>query len=212
MLIMASSFSVVPYLTIAQTDTATSLSYILTLIRSHSFRKSADSPKSLDTVSSHGQWRFFPFILLIRPPLSLLITSVWALLVVCFRRKTACNATIPAPTQRRIVFLLLLTIALYGGVALFPTYNWGFRHLLPVLPLLFLPVAMWASQCLRYSCILVSCLLAETIALTPLWMSATNTWWLGKYNPTWCAVITDCEYSQNFLVLVTEGRWRGIGQ
>ena len=54
-------------------------------------------------------------------------------------------------------------------------------------------------------------LAAESLTLAPLWMSATNTWWLGAANPTRFALgDTNLEYQQNFLALAAELERRGI--
>ena len=52
-------------------------------------------------------------------------------------------------------------------------------------------------------------LLLEAVALVPLWMSATNTWWLGSRNPTRFA-LGSMEYRQGFVALAAEARRRGV--
>jgi hypothetical protein len=59
--------------------------------------------------------------------------------------------------------------------------------------------------------LILGLLLVEAVAVAPLWMSATNTWWLGSHNPTRFALSAgDNEYEQNFLILAAEARERGI--
>jgi hypothetical protein len=48
------------------------------------------------------------------------------------------------------------------------------------------------------------------MALRPLWLSATNTWWLGAANPTRFALAADdFDWKQNLAVLGHEARRRG---
>jgi hypothetical protein len=54
-------------------------------------------------------------------------------------------------------------------------------------------------------------LVAEATALAPLWLSATNTWWLGRHNPTRFAfAIDNFEYKQDHIALRDALRRRGI--
>lgn len=161
-------------------------------------------------ISSHGRWWFFPALFVIRTPIVLLLVSAYTLFVVVFRTDPVWDTRLADPTNRRIFSVLFVTLGVYLGTAIFSTYNLGIRHLLPVLPLLLLPAAAWASRRVAYSCVLIGILLVEVIVLCPLWMTATNTWWLGTYNPTHCAVVSDCEYKQNFLTLADAAREQGI--
>jgi hypothetical protein len=82
---------------------------------------------------------------------------------------------------------------------------------MPVLPILYLPAAVWASESRRRVAVIAGALLVEAVAVAPLWMSATNTWWLGPYNPTRFALSTgNNEYMQNFIALEAAARARGI--
>ena len=85
------------------------------------------------------------------------------------------------------------------------------RHLLPVLPMLYLPVAMGVARSRAASMALVTVLAVESLLLAPLWMSATNTWWLADRNPTRFSLGGgDLEYGQNFIQLARETRRRNI--
>jgi hypothetical protein len=159
-------------------------------------------------VTAHGLWWFFPILILIRTPLALLTASVCGLLSWTMRYRFG---PIPlAPYRGRIGVLLFLAVGTYVLAALSTSYNMGVRHLLPIIPLLSLPAVLWAARRRVTGCILVGSLLGEALALSPLWMSATNTWWLGNSNPTQCAIISDCEYKQNFFTLVDAAHKRGI--
>jgi 4-amino-4-deoxy-L-arabinose transferase-like glycosyltransferase len=165
---------------------------------------------ALNAITSQGRWWFFPLLFFIRTPLVLLIAWLWSLFSLCVPGHPVWQRLSANPMQRRSVFVLLVTIGVYGGTAILSNYNLGLRHLLPIIPFLMIPVAVWASQRFLYSGALVGFLLAEAIAVAPLWMTTTNTWWLGERNPTYCAVITDCEYRQNFLALAAAAHRRGI--
>ena len=107
------------------------------------------------------------------------------------------------------VGLLALTAAVYLGMAMTSSYNLGLRHLLPILPILLLPAAAWASRRPARMGVLVAVLALESFVLAPLWMSATNTWWLGEANPTRFA-FGNMEYRQNLLALAEQAEARGI--
>jgi hypothetical protein len=159
-------------------------------------------------VTAYGLWWFFPILILIRTPLALLTASVCGLLGWILHYRVG---QVPLdPCRRDSVILLSLATGTYMAVALSTSYNMGVRHLLPIIPLLSLPAVLWAARRHVTGCILVGSLLGEAIALSPLWMSSTNTWWLGNSNPTQCAIISDCEYKQNFFTLVDAAHRRGI--
>lgn len=150
-------------------------------------------------VSSRGWWWFFPLLFLIRTPLTLLFASCCSLLA--WLSPQIAQPAKENSHMRQITALLVLTASVYLGMALLTSYNMGIRHLLPILPVLYLPAVRWTARRRSTTCIVVGSLLLEAIVLQPVWMSATNTWWLGDRNPTQCAVISDCEYKQNFLAL-----------
>ena len=152
------------------------------------------------SVSSDGRWWYFPVLLLAKLPLALLIAlacAIWAA-----RRRGA-------GSRRRGAGLLVLTAMVYLLAAMTSSYNLGLRHLLPILPILLLPAASWAARRPARRAALVAVLALESFALAPLWMSATNTWWLGDANPTRVA-FGDMEYRQNLLALAEEAEARGI--
>jgi hypothetical protein len=77
--------------------------------------------------------------------------------------------------------------------------------------LLYLPAVWWASRRWWTAAAFVACLLVESLVLAPLWMSSTNTWWLGRWNPTRFALADDnCDWKQNLLILRREAIDRGL--
>lgn len=158
------------------------------------------------TLSSEGRWWYFPAVLLVKTPLVVLAASL-AALAASWRRGWWAAPTLRDPT----IVVLGVAVAVYLGAAVASSYNLGVRHLLPVLPLLYLPAAAWAARRRWRAAALVGALAVEAVALAPLWMSATNTWWLGRLNPTRFALSAgDAEYHQNFLALAAAARGRGV--
>lgn len=144
-------------------------------------------------ISYEGRWWYFPAVLLVKTPLAILIATVLASTV---RRSAA------RPLGRDALVVVGTVTALYLGTAVVSSYNLGMRHLLPILPFVYLPAALWASRTARRTAVLVGVLAAEAVLVAPLWMSATNTWWLGPANPTRTALShSNFEAHQNFIAL-----------
>jgi hypothetical protein len=160
------------------------------------------------SISSKGRSWFFPSVFLIKTPLAVLVATVlalWALGGAPFRAKAS------NPPTRGSTQVLGLTALIYLAAAMTSNYNLGVRHLLPILPLLYLPAALWAAQRPLRSAALVTVLAVEALCLSPLWISATNTWWLGSHNPTRFALSAgNNEFKQNFIALEEELRDRSI--
>jgi hypothetical protein len=174
---------------------------------------------------SRGLWWYFPVLLLAKTPLPLLLASTAALAAALtgWRRarrgqgarrdqpdqggKVAAGGAEATPAiamaaRRRFVLLLALSAGLFLAVAMSSNYNAGLRHLLPILPVLYLPAALWAARRPPVAAALLAALLAESLALAPIWVSATNSWWLGGRDPLRFALSTDnCYYPQNLLAL-----------
>ncbi len=158
-------------------------------------------------VTARGRWWYFPAVFLLKTPLVILV-ALLAALVARLRRPLAEAAD---QSWRRAAVLIALTAAVYLLTASASSYNLGLRHLLPVLPLLYLPAALWTSRTRRRTLAVTLLLAAEALALAPSWMSATNTWWLGERNPARFALgDTNLEYHQSFLALADELERRGI--
>ena len=159
------------------------------------------------SLSSKGRWWYFPILLLVRTPMVLLAALVCAAL---YRGTDESEQTLAYRLRRRrAATLLTVTAAIYLLVAMTSNYNLGVRHLLPIVPILYLPAALWAAERPLRSALLVGVLTVEAITVAPLWMSSTNTWWLGSHSPTRFA-FGSLEYRQNFLALADAARRRGI--
>jgi Dolichyl-phosphate-mannose-protein mannosyltransferase len=162
-------------------------------------------------LDSHGFWWYFPVLLLVKTPLPVLVVTLWAgyLWIARLRRRGAVR---PDHVERRnAAVLLTFNVAVYMATAMASSYNIGIRHLLPVLPVLLLPAAAVAARRRLWSALLVGSLAIESILLTPLWMCSTNTWWLGRRNPTRFAFANaNCDYRQNFLTLGARAARMGL--
>jgi hypothetical protein len=153
-------------------------------------------------VSSRGRWWYFPAVLMVKTPLVLLLA---ALGMIAVRRAWGLRRVL-AP-----VLPLLATLLLYLAAAMHSNYNIGLRHLLPVIPLLYLPLAVGLARRPRWALVAGVLLLAEAAAVTPNWLAATNTWWLGERNPTRFALgAGDIEFCQSLNWLAAEARSRGV--
>lgn len=166
---------------------------------------------ALGVAYSQGRWWYFPVIFLAKTPLVLLGAGLAALgLWLAHRRSRRSPVAVPVGAYRERI-LVAVTAGVYLATAVTSNYNLGIRHLLPILPFLYLPLAVWLADRPRLGRAVVTALLIEAIVLCPLWLSATNTWWLGAHNPTRFAFAWgDLEYRQNFVQLARAAETRGI--
>jgi hypothetical protein len=170
---------------------------------------------ALGAIDSNGRWWYFPVLFLARTPLVLLAALALGLFA-WWRREQGEQGERREPgpgedTGRRVTVLLAVTAGVYLALAVTSSYNIGFRHLLPILPVLWLPAARWAARRDWRTVLVVGVLLVEAVALAPHWISSTNTWWLGPANPTRFAFgASDGDYEQGFRSLARAARKRGI--
>jgi 4-amino-4-deoxy-L-arabinose transferase-like glycosyltransferase len=158
-------------------------------------------------LSSRGRWWYFPALLLTQTPLVLL----FALGCAAAGRRAGEDGEAPRRGAGKAATLLAVTAILYLMVAMTSSYNLGVRHLMPILPILYLPAARWAARRRLRTALLLGLLALDAIAAAPLWMSSTNTFWAGRFNPTRFA-FGSLEYRQNFLALAAAARRRGIAE
>lgn len=158
-------------------------------------------------VRSQGRWWYFPAVLLIKTPIPILLAALAALVALGRRRA-------PGVLGRWRSWLpMVVTVTVYLAAAVTSNYNLSVRHMLPVLPFLYLPVAAAVARSRTGIAALLGALAIESLMLAPLWMSQTNTWWLGARNPTRFALSAgNLEYRQNFIELAREVEERGLGQ
>jgi hypothetical protein len=189
-------------------------------------------------IQSRGRFWYFPVLFLLKSSLVLLAATLWAGVDSWCRwgrgRRARAHrfSEVPPPgsgpavttattakmaddaaerARRQFLAILAAAAALYLAVAMSSNYDLGYRHLLPVLPLLYLPAALWAARRTWRLAAVAGLLLAESLAVAPLWMSATNTWWLGARNPTRFAASGDnCDWNQNLIELGEISHRRGL--
>ncbi|MCB0190791.1 MAG: glycosyltransferase family 39 protein [Anaerolineae bacterium] len=168
-------------------------------------------------VSYMGQYWYFPAILITELPIVLLFTALISIIYYgqsqlhrlqkshkkTWRIKTLLLELKTKALQYRKMTLVIVTLMSYLGMAMISNYNLGFRHLIPIIPLLYLPLALFLARRWQWLTIsLIGLLIIESTLLTPLWLSATNTWWLGSYNPSRLAFsLGNMDYGQNFIQL-----------
>jgi hypothetical protein len=85
-------------------------------------------------VSDHGWWWYFPVAFVLKTPLPMLILAVWAVWSKV-KSHTECHSWIRT-------FSLFLFPLLYAASSLFSSVNIGYRHLLPLLPFLYVGIGM----------------------------------------------------------------------
>lgn len=150
-------------------------------------------------ISYRGRWWYFPVLLLLKTPLIILLAG---LAIMASRHRSILSLSEVASRLRPETGLIIATAVVYLGAALTSNYNLGVRHLMPMTPLLFLPIAVVISRSRIRSVLVVGLLVLESLLLSPLWISATNTWWLGRHNPTRFALGSgNLEYGQNLIQL-----------
>ncbi|HRC84879.1 MAG TPA: hypothetical protein PK413_04655, partial [Thermoanaerobaculia bacterium] len=166
---------------------------------------------ALGDLRSTGRWWYFPVVFALKTPLALLVALAAALVAALRRLRLAQISAGELLARARPFAPMLSLVFLYLALALSSNYNIGFRHLLPVLPILYLPAVAWAARKRWRALALVGILALESVALTPAWVAATNTWWLGAANPTRFALSGgDLDARQGFLLLGTEAERLGV--
>lgn len=148
-------------------------------------------------LSSGDRWWYFPALLLVQTPLLLLAAGIAA--------GRAGAAGWQERLRRPRWALPAIAALFYLAVALFSRYNLGLRHLLPILPFLLLPIAVWAGRSRRRTAVLLGLLALESALLAPLWISSTNLWWLGRHEPAKLA-FSAFEYRQGLIALAEEAK------
>jgi len=146
-----------------------------------------------------GWWYYFPVVFLIKTPLPVLILLVLALFLHLSGRLT-----------RRIDvdYALYVYPLLYLGAAAFSTLNLGYRHLLPVVPLVTIyvaRVALWPGWKSRWSRYVLVCLLAWLLVsagmIFPYHLAYFNELAGGPSNGYRCLVDSNLDWGQDLKTL-----------
>ncbi len=91
----------------------------------------------LGQVSSHGWWWYFPVAFTLKTPLPVLFLALWA--VLRWRFQVSSFKFQVLSTMQRMLPLILFPL-LYAASSLFSSVNIGYRHLLPLLPFLYVGI------------------------------------------------------------------------
>lgn len=163
-------------------------------------------------VSYLGRYWYFPALFLIRTPLVILLAGLFSAFYFLkpYRLNNLgfCKTNLSLSYTGKFMghkersaelILLIVTAGTYLLTAVMSNYNLGFRHLMPVMPIVYLPVAYWLARFQWRAGLVIGVLIIEAFLLNPLWMDATNTWWLGDNNPTRFAFSSDD--NSNFIQL-----------
>jgi len=166
-------------------------------------------------VRSKGRWWYFPVVLLLKTPLAVWAAAAFAAVMTGLKTR-AMDGKIPEGASEKNRWrprwiLWGVTVAVYLAASLTSNYNLSVRHMLPVLPLLYLPLAVFLGRRRRWAAVVVGTLLLESVAVAPYGLAATNTWWLGDANPTRFVLgAGNLEYRQSFVGLARYAEREGI--
>jgi hypothetical protein len=136
----------------------------------------------LGEVNNTGWWYYFPFAFIVKEPLTTLTCVLLAIVIAIFQRK----GTVPFFTVFAIdswsLFCIGTMLVLYGATAIASARDVGFRHVFPMLPLIYVLVGVALGRAIqsmrRVALIGVTALLVilavETLAITPNFISFFN--------------------------------------
>ena len=93
-------------------------------------------------VRDHGWWTYFPIAFVLKTPLPTLLLAAWSLVRLAFN---ALRQTLHFKLRALSHMGLWLFPLLYAVSSLFSTVNIGYRHLLPVLPFLYIGIGITVS-------------------------------------------------------------------
>ncbi len=117
----------------------------------------------LGEFSDHGWWYYFPVAFAVKTPLATLIATVLSAALI-WRTKAS----------RFHVAGLAVVAVVFAGFCLSSRINIGYRHLLPLLPFLFVLAGAALSRHVRLATVLVIALAAESFAVYPFYLSFFN--------------------------------------
>ncbi len=164
-------------------------------------------------LSTRGFWWYFPLLLLVKLPLSVLACTLTTLAAALRRSRRTPGPPLLEGCDWRAKVTLTVTAVVFGLTSMTSTINVGLRHLFPILPVLLLPVAAMCSRRIGWAIALLLALAIESALLAPAWMAATNTWWLASRNPTRLAFANaNLDFNQSFTMLARATRRMGIEQ
>ena len=175
--------------------------------------------------SLHGWWYYFPVAFALKTPLPILVFCAWAFLIGLSRMRYK-NDNVPA----RHWLPLVLFLTLYILASLASSLNIGYRHLLPILPLLYVGIGVevasiayraWRkkrdSRISPYSLLLTSysllCawLVLGTLRIAPHYLAFFNEFAGGAENGWRYLADSNTDWGQTYKALARFQAERGLG-
>jgi len=163
----------------------------------------------LGETSTEGFLTYFPVAFLAKTPLAALLMLPLALWLLWRGGQTSLRTM----SERRLVIYLMLPAALYFLLSMTSDLNIGYRHLLPILPFLYLLIAGGLGQALHHppaagsgavtaaSLLLPGTLLLATLAVHPHYVSFFNVAAGGPANGYRILVDSNVDWGQDLLRL-----------
>ena len=154
----------------------------------------------LGQFSDEGFWYYFPVLFLVKTPLLTLGAGLSTAVVL-----------LAQPTTRRRALFLLIPILTYFAISLTSALNIGYRHLLPILPFLYLLIAggaAWLSTRLTQPRlrqlalpILLALFILPALSIHPHYLSYFNALAGGPANGHNIAIDSNIDWGQDLLRL-----------
>ena len=116
-------------------------SHLLPLFRLQQHMRDGHSAFLMGKNYHHGDWRYFPVAFLLKTPLPTLVLCVWSVVRWATGLRQRRLSTLLRPT---VLSLLLFPLG-YAAVSLASGINIGYRHLLPILPFLYVAIGCCAA-------------------------------------------------------------------
>lgn len=154
----------------------------------------------LGEFSDEGFWYYFPVLFLVKTPLLTLLAGVSTAVVLLHQTST----------RRRALFLLI-PILFYFAISLTSALNIGYRHLLPILPFLYLLIAGGAQKLHAHLAasrwrqltvpLLLTLFILPTLWIHPHYLSYFNQFAGGPANGYNIAIDSNIDWGQDLLRL-----------
>jgi hypothetical protein len=164
---------------------------------------------ALGSVTSSGQWYFFPLAIAVKTPIAFLLLALMGAGLTLWRARAERRWTLAIPV---VVALAILVVAMNSNLGI------GLRHVLPIYPLLSIlvgvgAVSLWQMERARLPArvgviLLGGWLIAASVRAHPDYLAAFNE--LASKNPEHFLLNSDVDYGQDVGRLADTLRARGI--
>ncbi len=154
---------------------------------------------ALGRVGSHGWWWYFPVAFLLKTPVPILLSIAYAVLRIAYCVLHPKHLTFDVSHLTLFIFPIL-----YAASSLFSSVNIGYRHLLPLLPFLYIGISTAIFQPNRVRPLIrntqyaiVAWLLLSTLAIAPDYLAFFNVFAGGPENGYRHLVDSNLDWGQN---------------